>query len=152
MVRDALATTILVAALWFTGVQAFVLHQWCVLCCGIHLIASVGAVLVLMQHRLRSWPMLGSALATIAVLAITAPRSSIEVSQLVVVTADELQLLHGQHRLPLSDVPRLGDAEATKSLMVLMNYACTHCVQLMKHLREVIAELLHAASMSILCR
>ena len=52
----ALLITIPAAALWFAGVQWFAIGAFCVWCCSVHLVASCGAVLLLVDGKVLCEP------------------------------------------------------------------------------------------------
>lgn len=155
------------AALWFIGVQAVLLKQWCPWCLTTHV--SVLAAVVLLQRERRltraaqpsghsdsashGW-MLGGLLASAAVLALsgwhgkTPAASAVVVSPPASVTSpaagpagpDIWNLPLGDHPLPLdlTNLPMMGARSADRTAVLVTDYTCDHC----RHYHETLGSLL----------
>lgn len=158
--RKPLAAAILVACVWCVGIQTFVLETFCANCCLAHLGACVAALYLWFLRNgvvvtTGFKPALTFGLATGVVLAAGAPWGGAAHNERTVfapIQADQISLLEVKNgnlyllgkkefTLPTHSLPRLGQENASRAMVILMNYACPHCVQLGRQMREVMSEL-----------
>lgn len=158
--RVFLAVTIVGGALWFTGVQAFVLKTFCPWCCATHALAAIGTVLVMFgiprgtggtARRGQTW--VAGAGATVALLLTAIAQFKAPDPQPVTVTvateeaavkiAKERRTLidvHDTFQLSTVELPALGDAQTAEHVAVgIFDFSCIHCRHLMKLLKPVVA-------------
>lgn len=159
----AVSVLILGGALWFTGIQLFILKQFCPWCSATHAVASAGAVLLILSlprvsserttRRLR-WefvlPLLG--LIGFATLqSLVEPRErmrSAEVSRGVEAAGDVMMFHDGRFKIDVSDAPRIGGSGF--AVVALTDYTCPHCRALHRTLMEAETELAGRLSVVLL--
>jgi uncharacterized membrane protein len=166
----ALASIVIAAAIWFVGLQAFVVEQWCRWCMATHLLASVAAGLVIHRARCASRPArprvpllsatelkwgaaasaaLGGVLLAGGQLASsppTPPAASVVSSGSdtpALAASTKFIVLHdGRFKLNAAELPMLGPARAGTILVGLFDYTCHHC----RETRRVIKKAIERAS------
>lgn len=145
-------------ALWFTGIQAFILKSFCPWCCTAHALAVCGALLIYFGMRApasapHSGPLLPAAgavavLAGMAALQIYAPALKGPVaSGTTVATAyqaaragREFVEVHGKFRIMVDECDSLGDAAKAEFVAVgLFDYSCGHCRKTLKLLSPIVS-------------
>jgi len=155
VLRAAVWGSIPVAAGWFLAVQLGE-GAFCIWCCAIHLLASIGAILLLLHHWGRregdriSHGIAGltggiAAIATLAALQLNQEEAtaaspvespierevvSLPVKESEIVTTESGKLIHlldGEVSYDLSQLPVIGDSNAKNVLVALTDYTCTHC-------------------------
>jgi uncharacterized membrane protein len=158
------ALTVLAAG-WFTGVQALMLRAFCPLCLATHTLAVLGAVTLLWGVwrenppseaattsvlRRQHWPALFAAVLATAALAVTQwrtpPREYVlvqlpETAGAIVVnrgTSRLLSLHEGRFVFDLEKSPRLGSASASRWLVCHFTYTCPHCRELHGALQKLV--------------
>jgi len=138
-----LAVAVAGAALWFTGLQMFVLHSYCRWCLAAHLCGFSGAVLLLAGvpiraagpglHTLRRCVEAGFAGVGLLVLGqifSDAPSSSTQTS--IASGAKRtphgpLTLHDGQFHLDPAELPLIGAPDAPQVVVSLFDYTCAWC-------------------------
>jgi uncharacterized membrane protein len=163
----ALGSMILAAAIWFMGLQVFALEQWCKWCTTTHLLASVGAGIMIYQARIATrarqpllstkevkWFAAGSAALGWLVLAVgqlvsAAPAAAATAAIAPAPAASSelrgqgLIVLHdGRFELRASELPMVGLANAKAILVGLFDYTCHHC----RETRRVVKKAIERAS------
>ena len=144
--------TIISAAAWFTALQVFVLHSFCLWCSATHALAVTGALLLgcsRLRHPARassqrgySFGAAGSALAGVGLLALGALHGKAPLQQAVEMplaaagspaTAPAfkggLALLGGKFQINPASFPALGSDTATHTAVLLNDYTCSWCRQ-----------------------
>jgi len=152
-----LAVTVLAAAVWFVGLQAFVLRAFCKFCMTAHAAGGLAALVLLRNSPLPARPTLaaiGTAVAAMAVV-IGAQVTAKAPAPVSVAAAPSTQALpaatpllpsdptftivQGQFTLNLKNVPVSGLLTAPKKAAKLFDYTCHHCRDL-HHLLKPIRE------------
>ena len=113
------------AALWFAWLQIGVLHAFCKYCTALHLLGSVVAVLVFLQHRRWPWLLAGLAAATLFAVVQSYTKPSIYDSG------------RTEAALPAfeeGEVPVIGQGE---NLTLLFDFQCSHCRRLHRLLPDL---------------
>lgn len=163
-----LAGVVLGGALWFVGVQAVILRQWCPWCLAAH-VAGFTAVLLLFRERGRRPVLSGSGFMnmsglpaaglTIAALAVggsawsagtlrkkevpvltSLPAAPVAPAALPAGTMWPLGLGAGNLPLDLSLFPTAGVAGAPRTAFLLTDYTCAHCRDYGPFVEEVASE------------
>lgn len=141
------------AAAYLVMIQGFVIESWCIWCNTAHLLGLALAIIIILAVRLTQRELIAGSLAGVfAVLCMftlaDAPDSKTATTQMVATShlvrrmnSDELSLLNGEFTFETKSLPRIGHLDAEQEVVVLMNYACPHCLKLIKQLREVVSEL-----------
>jgi thiol-disulfide isomerase/thioredoxin len=156
----SLAVTILVAAAWLVGVQAWVFGHFCKICCAVHALAASGSLLLLAREARAGFTHLGrllpvaTAVVTLTALALGSPlvlrhrEQPVFVSQAAASarfvergTGTELKFLGGQMTLDARSLPRIGNLDARHVVVAVMTHSCSHCIRMVRHLQEVVDEL-----------
>jgi len=158
--RRVLLATIPLAALWFLGVQLFAVGTFCPWCCAAHLLASTGAVTLLISRRdeyVRNWvPSMAGALAAVAAFGLVQiafsgseqtasdPEKMVEVYELGGGSpaesdqyVNEVTLLDGKVAFRLDEMPLVGVAQPQHVVFSLTDYTCPHCRKLNDLLQNV---------------
>jgi uncharacterized membrane protein len=133
-----LATTLVGAAIWFVGLQFFVIKALCPWCLAEHGLGIFVAIIVFASTRKfgKAAPLLGVA----AVVGVALVQSLAEYRPPAVqrIAAGEnvdtglgadrmLSVLDGRLVVSPHELPVLGSADAPKLLVVLFDYCCPHC-------------------------
>jgi uncharacterized membrane protein/protein-disulfide isomerase len=143
------AASVFVAALWFAGLQLFVLQAICPWCMADHVLGlsmSAAVAWALVSRSLlnpgastlpRAWPcaVLGVALAGIMIaLQATIGAGSSVVRLPAGQNGDsgpgptrQVAVLNGKLMLDVHELPTLGDADAPKLIVLMFDYCCPHC-------------------------
>jgi uncharacterized membrane protein/protein-disulfide isomerase len=146
--------TILGAALWFIGLQLFILKRLCPYCLATHLSACLAAVLLLRQFLLQATPLpsakdksspasdtaplLKLSLGAAALLAILAGGQVLQspktfTTNTVVAgktpnpVAPHFQIFSGKFQFDLGEVPLIGRSNAPCVIVSLYDYSCHNC-------------------------
>ena len=159
--RIFVAVTIIGGALWFTGVQAFILKTFCPWCCTAHAFATLGTVLVLLglskskTSSITSGPNLLATAAAVGALVLTAivQFKSPEPKQVTIAARTETPAVkvvkekratvdvHDKFKISTVELPALGDAQTATNVAVgLFDFSCSHCRKLMKVIKPVVDE------------
>jgi uncharacterized membrane protein len=145
-----LAGGIVAAALWFTGLQAWVIGAWCAGCMTVHALALVGVALgwtstrgAVGGGRHSRLPLTGLAagLAVLAGVPSLKPASSVtEVASSevpgVTMVGDRVELFGGEVSFERGDFPLYGDPQADDVAVLMWNPSCHHCRTMQPILRE----------------
>ena len=125
------------AALWFSGLQLFVLHSFCKYCTLLHVLGCVVAAIILMAVHDRGTLLFAAGLAAAAVFAFVQAR-----------TLPDAVYDSGRSEADLpafadGEVPVLGDlpvkpANDGQTLTLLFDFQCTHCRRLHRILPELL--------------
>lgn len=156
--RLALLLVIPAAAAWFVGVQLFAIGGLCIWCCGAHLLATAGALMLLFNGcaiEKRAWvPASAGALCAVSALAAVqliagdsvpaaSSESIVDVYEFKngnVKSSDPiatLSLLDGQITFQLDELPLVGVSRPNQVLVALSDYTCPHCRKLHDVLQTV---------------
>jgi uncharacterized membrane protein len=161
----ALGSMILVAAIWFIGLQMFALEEWCKWCTTTHLFASGAAGIMIHQARIATRShqrilstnevvrfaagaaVLGWVVLAAGQLAGAAPAASatagIAPSASVQPEAKGTIVLHkGRFKLNAAELPLIGPANAKAILVGLFDTTCHHC----RETRRVVKKAIERAS------
>jgi uncharacterized membrane protein len=152
-----LALIVLLAAVWFVGIQAFALRAFCKFCMTAHAAGLLAALFLLRGNPLSTRLTVGSlGLAAVLVSAFgvaqyigpapgpiqvvsqpapAAPASN-QISMVAVAATPTFAVVDGQFPLDLSRVPITGPVQAPKKLAKLFDYTCHHCRDLHHLLKE----------------
>ena len=148
------------AALWFTALQAVVLHRFCPWCLTAHTCGAVAAVLLLLRvpvtearERREKDPavarstvvrLAGAAVAAVGLLGAVqsvTTRQTYSVATMNLPTtaaaAKFLDVFGGRIRLDLTQVPVWGSVDAPHKLLSLFDYTCHHCREMHSRVVEV---------------
>ena len=126
------------AALWFSGLQLFVLHSFCKYCTLLHILGCAAAAIILIAaHDRGALPWFAAGLAAAAVFAFVQAR-----------TLPDAVYDSGRSEADLpafadGEVPVLGDspvkpANDGQTLTLLFDFQCTHCRRLHRILPELL--------------
>lgn len=135
---------LIVAAVWFTYLQIFVLHAVCPYCLVGHALGFVAAALLAMTvlGRTRTDPVPPFAVGMIGVIALMAVQLLLPASDAPqradnpfvdkdgdtwIDDARYVSVFGGELQFVLQDVPYIGDADAKQVVVLLFDYACPHC-------------------------
>jgi uncharacterized membrane protein len=144
------AVTILFAALWFVGLQAFALRAFCKFCMSAHVAGGLAALILLKNNPLSTSVtmrsvVVGAALTGAVIVGqfTSAPPAPVQVvsSSPIVSTSESnavptlatnapdptFAVVDGQFTLNLKKVPVSGPLNAPKKLAKLFDYTCHHC-------------------------
>lgn len=163
----ALGSMILVAAIWFIGLQVFALEQWCKWCMTTHLLASAAAAVMIHQARIAArsrqpilstkeikWFAAGAAaLGWVAIAAgqlAGAPPAAAATAAIAPAPSASTEpeakgtiVLHeGRFKLNTTELPMIGPANAKAILVGLFDYTCHHC----RETRRVVKKAIERAS------
>ena len=166
VVQTTLAVTLWTAAAWFVGVQLVIFGRLCPICCLMHGLAALGAALVVgrtgvnrvaifqLKKTKRSvprWLVPATAVAALLVLRLgswqeAAPEFVSNVAgekALVARTTDRsaLTFLGGEFEIIAGKLPLLNPQGTGTPVVAVTNFACPHCVRMVKNLRQVAAQL-----------
>ena len=161
------ACTMICAAVWFVGVQAVAIQEFCPFCCTAHALASLGAIIFLwnasavgnrLAVRLDLNRAMGAAVAMVAVIAgvqLVAPTKSPPPK--IVDLGDTNASVAGPNptksteanpnlfpipgtdlRLKVDHLPMMGSNEATHRIGLLFDYTCHDCRDMHGYLREAV--------------
>jgi uncharacterized membrane protein len=154
----SLALLVLGAAVWFVGVQAFVLKAFCPYCMVAHVAGATGAVLVIRRSHVPAGMKrvsIAGAIAAILVLGVAQaiapgpsairveiPGTNASVAATPAATpiappipaAPMFSILGGQFRLDLTKVPVVGPVHGSRRVLKLFDYTCHHC----RHLHHLL--------------
>ena len=132
------ATILFGAALWFVGLQQFVIKALCPWCLAEHALGLMVAVIIFANVRV--FRAIGAILGVVAVAGLASAQVFVEYRppavQRIAAGKDvdtgpgsdrKLSILDGQLILAPHEMPILGSADATKLLVVLFDYCCPHC-------------------------
>ena len=150
-----LVLAIIGGALWFTGIQAFVLKAFCPWCCATHALATVGALMVWQARRVAGLPLFPilplsgvvASLGAVAVLQFHSPETGASptagTTAQAAVTATpkgrESVQVHEKYRILLSENPALGDPVKAGFVAVgLFDFSCDHCRHTQKLLKPIL--------------
>jgi uncharacterized membrane protein len=158
--RDALASLSVIAAgaaVWFLGIQIFVLRRVCLYCATAHLAALAAAIFSL--HDKGDWRFVSAGaiaalgLITLQVLlpkrthqmlvasrAVTEPVRVVNTPVKIDPIAPPISVLKGQVSLEWNLFPHLGKVGAAHAVVNLMDYTCEKCRSLHKVLSGAIAD------------
>lgn len=119
-------------ALWFTAIQAFVLHTFCKYCMAAHVLGTVIAVLIICSCTGHRWQWLA---AGIGLAALTA---AVQYD-----TLPDAAYAEGaaQEPLPLfsaDQVPTVGPKDAPVQVELMFDYRCSHCRSLHAMLPQLV--------------
>ena len=150
------AAALVAAAVWFVGLQVFVLRAYCLWCLvehalGLTLAALAAATLWRAGPAVTPrgvWPAALLGLSSVILLAAVqtlqpAGRSVVRVPQGAAVS-----LLEGQLQLT-GDDPRLGAADAPHNLYLFFDYCCPHCRRTHAYLLEALQQ--YPDQLSVIC-
>lgn len=160
-----LCSTILAAAIWFIGLQAFALEQWCTWCTTTHLFGTAAAGIVIHEVRIRArsqksflsakevrWFAAGAAALGWGALAAGQLASSPPARATTAAIAPGASaqpeakgwiVLHdGKFKLNAAELPLLGPANAKTILVGLFDTTCHHC----RETRRVVKKAIERAS------
>jgi uncharacterized membrane protein len=164
----ALGSMILVAAIWFVGLQMFALEQWCKWCTTTHVLASAAAGILIHQARVATrpprprrtvlstkevkWVAAGAAALGWVVLAagqLASPPPAAAVTAAIAPNASALpgpkgliDLHNGRFKLNAAELPLIGPVNAKTILVGLFDYTCHHC----RETRRVVKKAIERAS------
>ena len=168
MASLALGSMIVVAAIWFVGLQTFALEQWCKWCTTTHVLASAAAGIMIQQARVATmpprprrlvlsakevkWVAAGAAAFGWVVLAagqLASPPPAAAVTAAISPNASALPeakgliVLHnGKFELNAAELPLVGPVSAKTILVGLFDYTCHHC----RETRRVVKKAIERAS------
>ena len=149
---NTLSILVVGAALWFAGIQLFILKAFCPWCCTTHGFAVTGTLLLAFFRRTepsRSQPLLVGSLALPALCGLIAlqvfgpdpdqsQRASLG-SAGVQQGDDHLVSLHdGQFVLNPANLPVIGSPEARHAVVALGDYTCGFCRKLHGQLKQAV--------------
>lgn len=145
------ALSIIAGALWFAGVQLFILHAFCPWCCTIHSVASLAAILLLVDksptERKPNAPWAYALpVVLVAAMAIIQARSDApeqvvasDSGGMMAITPDgEISLYDGEIIIDPASVPALGSPHAPKQIVALTDFTCPHCREMQEKLRQMV--------------
>ena len=148
----AISSIVLIAAIWFLGLQVFAVRAFCKFCMTAHAAASVAAIILLVHNPLPRNALglpfaaaAGASLLMIAGQVATPERAPLQVASSpnpaltnsVSAPAPDptFTIVQGQFTLNLKNVPVSGQLNAPKKMVKLFDYTCHHCRHL-HHLLE----------------
>lgn len=153
-----LATTLIGAAIWFVGLQVFVIKAFCPWCLAEHALGLVVAAIVFSTTRV--FGKRDAVLGVVAVIGVAAAQTLVPYRPPAVqrIAAGEnldtgpgaarlLSVLDGRLVVSPHEIPVLGAADAPKLLIVLFDYCCPHCRATHGYLLDALA--LHKNEMGI---
>jgi uncharacterized membrane protein len=133
------------AAIWFTGIQAFVLKTFCPWCMATHAAGSIAAVALILalrpiQRGLVPLAVVGAAmsLAMLAAAQVFMPQSTTKDSDLGaegLSGAGAVIELFGE-KLDLTHIPYHGDPASAKRMVVMFDYTCSSCRRIHSYLHR----------------
>jgi len=128
------------AALWFSALQFFVLHSFCVFCMSLHIIGCLCAVQVLRYAPIRRWPAFTAGLTAAAMFA-----------AFQVVTVPGYLYDEGGTDSPLpvissSEMYSVGSDTASREIILLYDFQCPHC----RRLHHILPEACAAADVRVI--
>ncbi len=154
--------TIIAGAVWFTALQIFVLHSYCIWCSATHALAVTGALLLSysrLRHPARASKQrgygltaAGAAFAGVGLLALGAMHGKAPLHQAVemplappgsIAAAPAMEgglaLLGGKFQINPASFPALGNDTATHTAVLLNDYTCSWCRQFHSSLDQMAA-------------
>ena len=150
---------VLAAAIWFVGLQLFVLRHVCPYCLVAHAAAACAAVLILRRapRPARAAVVVAPALGVAALLLgqwVNRPAthevltgSAPALSATTPGKARYLEIFGGMFRINVDEVPLIGARDAPAVMIALLDYTCRHCRQMHGVLLE--AERAHRGKLAI---
>ena len=153
-----LATTLVGVAIWFVGLQFFVIKALCPWCLAEHALGLLAAAIVFASTRV--FAKTGLLLGVVAVVGLAAAQVLVDFRPPAVqrIAAGEnvdsgpgssrvLSVLDGRLVVSPHELPSLGSADAPKVLIVLFDYCCPHCRATHAYLLDALAA--HRAELGI---
>lgn len=144
---------VLGAAVYFIGVQAFILKTWCLWCNAAHALGLTLALLVSVrvgalrasQFLMPSLVALAVAAGVVGALAVVPrnteeARASFSVTRLVALSQGRVQLHDGLFQLDVQDLPHAGNAAAASQIVALTDYSCPHCQRVHRVLEDLLEQ------------
>ena len=145
-----IATTVLIMALWFVGLQMFALRAFCKFCMTAHLAGALASIILLRKAPLLGRASLGpvtiaaaASLIMITAQTLSRPPAPVQVStanpsqanaskqsetnSIATPAAPTFTILEGQVTLDLTKVPVSGELDAKHKFIKLFDYTCHHC-------------------------
>jgi uncharacterized membrane protein len=133
-----LATTLVGAAIWFVGLQFFVIKAFCPWCLAEHGLGLLVAITVFASTRKfgKAAPLLGIAAVAVVALGQSFVEYRPPAVQRIAVGENVdtgpgvdrmLSVLDGRLAVSPHELPVLGSADAPKLLVVIFDYCCPHC-------------------------
>ncbi len=148
-IRAGCAWLLLLAVIWFVGLQVFLFHQFCPYCMASHGIGLFTALLLLGEKaNLRAWKCAVSSLGLMSLLALIqifgdAPDTHLlsdasQIKSLETLSPSHSEngsfegervfsFLNGKKTFVLKDVPHIGDPNAQYMLAEYFDYTCKSC-------------------------
>jgi uncharacterized membrane protein len=148
----------LVAAVYFVGLQIFVIRELCPYCLVAHLAASAAAILILRDGAHPSRTVVRGAVLGAAVLIagqwINRPAtheiragSGSETTAPTARKPRQLEIFGGLFKINIDEVPLIGRRDAPAVMVSLLDYTCRHCRKMHGILLE--AERIHGGRLAI---
>jgi uncharacterized membrane protein len=142
--------TVLAGALWFTGIQLFILHAFCPWCTTIHAIASLGAILLLVDRSpagKSAFSIWSYVVPVSLVIAMGVAQAINKAPERVITSAPgrvmeitsegRLELHGGSFLIDPKQIPMIGAADSPRLMVALTDYTCPHCLTMQKSLRQM---------------
>ena len=149
-----LCISIIGAALWFFGLQLWVIKSFCPWCCTAHGFAVLASGLMLHQILTTSRPSVSASKAGATFSPAQASLAALAGLMLVAALAGSqtlfpkqrnlLSVYEGKFQFDREEVPILGARNAPKALVSLFDYTCPDCHELHKHLMTVLQQFTNA--------
>ncbi len=165
-----LLVAIAAAAAWFVAVQVMVFGKLCPTCCALHGLALSGCALIIDGRKQAArgvlfslrrdggrsrWLAPASGILTMGLLLLGSPIvwssdhapifKAIAIDQGLLVSEPDssgnMALLGREFEIPVARVPLLNPGSKGTAVLAVTNFACPHCVRMMRNLREVTATL-----------
>lgn len=144
------SVTVAGAALWFVGLQVFLLKSFCKFCLAAHSCGFIGTAILLRNAPIRSAPASGlpigvrsatacGAAGILGVLVLALGQLLVESRQYQVSSTGgtsattprnvgrQLAIHNGLFQLPLDQLPMFGSPDAPQVVVSLFDYTCPHC-------------------------
>lgn len=132
-----LGASIVGAALWFSSLQIFVLHQFCKYCTFTHLVGSIIAVLILVNCPFK-W--LHKTLLFCAGLLLAGAFAVVQSKTIPSIVYDNGVSSSQLPTFADDELPCIGPEDAEYQMTLLFDFQCTHCRKLHKILPDLLAE------------
>lgn len=126
-----LAGSVVGSALWFSWLQAGVLHSFCKYCALLHCLGCISAILILIHCRRPGLPVFSVGLAAAALFAFVQAKTLPDVLYDSGRTDSDLPSFN------LDDVYSLGPDQTETTFTLLFDFQCEHCRKLHKLLPSV---------------
>ena len=140
-----LSIAVVAVAAWFIFIQVAVIKSVCKYCTATHIVAVVGAVLLLSKAKLIPTPRkLAFVIAGLLPLAALVAGQKFAPHRINVVT-----LYRGTLKFDLREAPLIGSPDAKKFIVDVFDYTCPDCHAMHKHLAAARQQLTN--SFSIIC-